>query len=170
MMVNIIVSFASLLILVLIFIVLWLWASKRGKKFKEKILEQSCSDQEFIIGCGYLPGSEEALMALQIRKMFADLARVSPCKISPTMRFSVEMMFLDFWGEFDSNIFASTLCKEFHIQDASIFLPIIHPYSLKKNNYTVKDMIAQIESIIILHDAKVSRIGVCPESGSVQGC
>ena len=110
---------------------------KRTKAFFKQL--KICSDENFIIQCGIISNTEDALVALKIRSVIAKLGRVPPEYISPHFRFSNEMLNFYFWNNFDSVIFANELQKEIQIDDIDLE-KIKHPWSLDKN-YDVKDMI-----------------------------
>ena len=110
---------------------------KRTKDFFQTI--KTCSDENFILQCGIISNTKDALVALKIRRVIAKLGRVPPEYISPHFRFTNEMLHFYFWNNFDSVIFANELQKEIQIDDIDLE-KIKHPYSLDKN-YDVKDMI-----------------------------
>ena len=110
---------------------------KRTKDFFQTI--KTCSDENFILQCGIISNTKDALVALKIRSVIAKLGRVPPEYISPHFRFTNEMLHFYFWNNFDSVIFANELQKEIQIDDIDLE-KIKHPYSLDKN-YDVKDMI-----------------------------
>lgn len=110
---------------------------KRTKVFFQTI--KTCSDENFILQCGIISDTKDALTALKIRSVMAKLGRVPPEYISPHFRFTNEMLNFYFWNNFDSVTFANELQKEIQINDID-FEKIKHPYSLDKS-YNVKDMI-----------------------------
>ena len=111
--------------------------SETNKSFFQTI--KTCSDENFILQCGIISNTKDALVALKIRNVIAKLGRVPPEYISPHFRFTNEMLHFYFWNNFDSVIFANELQKEIQIDDIDLE-KIKHPYSLDKN-YDVKDMI-----------------------------
>ena len=110
---------------------------KRTKVFFQTI--KTCSDENFILQCGIISNTKDALVALKIRNVMAKLGRVPPEYISPHFRFTNEMLNFYFWNDFDAVIFANELQKEIQIDDIDLE-KIKHPYSLD-NNYDVKEMI-----------------------------
>ncbi|MBR4371812.1 MAG: hypothetical protein IKS92_12245, partial [Victivallales bacterium] len=69
---------------------------KRTKAFFKQL--KICSDENFIIQCGIISNTEDALVALKIRSVIAKLGRVPPEYISPHFRFSNEMLNFYFWN------------------------------------------------------------------------